>query len=472
MNYKYIFLIPFILINIVFAETFIDENEIPDYAKTAITELYNKQIITGNSDNTIRPMAFVNRAEFIKLMILATNTELNPSTTKPFNDVNGDEWYAPYALTGHKLGWINGFPDGSFRASEMVNRAQVAKIISIALGESLRTPSEGAPWYDIYFYRIDDSKLMAYGTDLSTAEASKTPTRAELMEQLYRFMIRKGYITMKHNMPIEEKDMSITKARLNDFMQGCEKVKIDSEATSNDIIRTSKTEEYTAGCPKLWKMMFESSPFKTLEERDTMLEKLMIHFEMNGENTDFSSYIEPHPLPYPLSATAGKLIITPSIEQPKGLYLQDNNENNTLFVFDVSSDMPTKISTIRYKLLGDGAISHFKKLWIEVDDKVYSDILAPMKLDNTIDITLSAPLITTYTPRKIALKGILYDNVEAFDGRFIVYNSDWIATDTRTIEADFPLIGADMHYRNRTEGDTNTPIDTDDEEVVDTPPSA
>lgn len=55
-------------------------------------------IVRGYPDNTFRPVAVVNRAESLKILMESDEIELPEVTENPFDDVNKDEWFAQYFL--------------------------------------------------------------------------------------------------------------------------------------------------------------------------------------------------------------------------------------------------------------------------------------------------------------------------------------------------------------------------------------
>lgn len=52
------------------------------------------------------------------------------ATTTKFTDVQPTDWFAPYVSTMVQQGILTGYPDGTFRPSQGVNRAELAKILN------------------------------------------------------------------------------------------------------------------------------------------------------------------------------------------------------------------------------------------------------------------------------------------------------------------------------------------------------
>ncbi len=89
-----------------------------------------------------RPNLPVNRAEAIKIALIAfqdlakKKVAENVCLSAGFTDVPTNAWFEKFVDEANCLGFINGYPDGSFRPANPVNRAEIAVILVNAL-ESL-----------------------------------------------------------------------------------------------------------------------------------------------------------------------------------------------------------------------------------------------------------------------------------------------------------------------------------------------
>lgn len=81
----------------------------------------------------------VNRAEMAKLVVTAMGVDLYTPLKATFKDVAPNAWYYAYVETANRYGWMNGYKDatgqlmGYFGPSDIVNRAQAAKIFSVSV---------------------------------------------------------------------------------------------------------------------------------------------------------------------------------------------------------------------------------------------------------------------------------------------------------------------------------------------------
>jgi hypothetical protein len=103
-----------------------------------VYELMDWGVIKGYPDGTYRPGNLINRAEMAKIAVILFSIPLPDSvTSNPFPDVPKDAWFAPYVAAAKEAGVIDGYPDGKFQPSGSVNRAEAMKILTIASGVSL-----------------------------------------------------------------------------------------------------------------------------------------------------------------------------------------------------------------------------------------------------------------------------------------------------------------------------------------------
>lgn len=114
--------------------------------KTATFEkLEQYNIMTKDSMGSFGPYDFATRASMAKILMAARNvTKLENSAN--FSDVSEDHWANNYIGNAQKLGFIQGFEDGTFRPDENVTMEQVIKMVVCLLGyEPLAIRNGGYP---------------------------------------------------------------------------------------------------------------------------------------------------------------------------------------------------------------------------------------------------------------------------------------------------------------------------------------
>jgi len=97
-----------------------------------VMQAKNKGIVNGNKDGTFAPSRFVNKAEFVKMILLAFETDLSQHIGKTdiiANDVLVNQWFYPYLRYAKVLGITNLTPDNRLLPDKNLNRGECAEII-------------------------------------------------------------------------------------------------------------------------------------------------------------------------------------------------------------------------------------------------------------------------------------------------------------------------------------------------------
>ncbi len=101
-----------------------------DIEQDSLTFMYRHGIIEGYPDGTFKPSDPINRAELIKIIMSAENITPDTMDEECFPDLVKGEWYTPYVCTAKENGWISGYPDGTYKPSNFINKAEAFKIIT------------------------------------------------------------------------------------------------------------------------------------------------------------------------------------------------------------------------------------------------------------------------------------------------------------------------------------------------------
>ena len=97
---------------------------------TAVNTLVELDVLSGYEDGTFRPNNAVTRAEFVTAVCKCFDSLSTGSAG--FSDVSG-HWAEGFINQAVAEGWISGFPDGTFRPDESIQRCQVTAILNKAL---------------------------------------------------------------------------------------------------------------------------------------------------------------------------------------------------------------------------------------------------------------------------------------------------------------------------------------------------
>jgi len=138
-------------------------------AYEAIKELYERRILSGYDDGTVRPDTKISRSEFVKIALGATtcldcttpteNEKSRYDTNQPFPDVAHSAWYYYCISKGKEKSMITGYGDGYFRPEQNISRAEAVAILLREAGVVVEEmPSQfyfdipDYAWYKDYIY--------------------------------------------------------------------------------------------------------------------------------------------------------------------------------------------------------------------------------------------------------------------------------------------------------------------------------
>lgn len=173
----------------------------PYYA--AIESMKNLGVVKGYADGTFRPEQAVNRAEALKMVLLAAQQKVSAGLYQTdFSDVTLSDWFSGYVFVGQNLKIVNGNPDGTFAPARQVNKAEFMKMaakafeVDLAPYLSLSTPiAKDMPgtsdWFVPYF-AYGKAKNILVPSIQNTLEPAKLLSRAECAEILYKMYILKN----------------------------------------------------------------------------------------------------------------------------------------------------------------------------------------------------------------------------------------------------------------------------------------
>lgn len=109
----------------------------------AIRYWVDQGVIDGYPDGTYKPLQSINRAEFLKIVLGGAEVVVETGGNC-FPDVKTD-WYAPYVCRAKNLGIIEGYPDGYFHPDRTINYVEALKMLYLANGDSGQ--AGGPEWY-------------------------------------------------------------------------------------------------------------------------------------------------------------------------------------------------------------------------------------------------------------------------------------------------------------------------------------
>lgn len=126
-----------------------------DYSDVGLTDKYGiaidfitqEGVVSGYPDGSFKPVELMNRAELSKILanaFFSVPGGIDSYDNNCFNDVKKGEWYTPYVCFLKFNEVIDGHPDGTFRPSDKVNLVEALKMILEIYKIEYK---ESTPWY-------------------------------------------------------------------------------------------------------------------------------------------------------------------------------------------------------------------------------------------------------------------------------------------------------------------------------------
>ena len=145
-----------------------------DWFNTYVATLENAGVIVDTRTNgKFRPNEAITRAELAAMLAQFADIK---SAANSFNDVSARHWASDEIAVCAKMGWINGYPDGSFRPDATITRAEMMAMINRALDRTPKSVSDLLPGMKTW---SDNANTGAwYYLDVQEATNSHTYTKS------------------------------------------------------------------------------------------------------------------------------------------------------------------------------------------------------------------------------------------------------------------------------------------------------
>lgn len=119
-----------------------------EWSNTAVSTLYKAGVLKGYKDGTFRPSNLINRAEFAA--IASRFDKLEEAKENKFIDIDG-HWAEKEINSAEKKGWIKGYEDNTFRPNNNIVRAEAMSLINNVLDRKVlekNIPQDAKQWLD------------------------------------------------------------------------------------------------------------------------------------------------------------------------------------------------------------------------------------------------------------------------------------------------------------------------------------
>jgi len=185
----------------------------------AVEYLRETEVIGGYEDGTFKPDNTINRAEVLKIILQGSNIEVPElAEESEFIDVDTVAWFAKYIMKAKGIGIVSGNPDRTFAPSRTVNKAEFLKMLLIAnevdvsaysTSEQTFLDLDQSAWYFPYLNFAQETGLIHFNGE-AKLEPSKKLTRGEVAEIMYLLIALKKQNNSKFL--IEQAELEVASA--------------------------------------------------------------------------------------------------------------------------------------------------------------------------------------------------------------------------------------------------------------------
>ena len=167
----------------------------PQPAKPALNTADHYAYLMGYPDGTVRPGGSITRAEATTIFFRLLTEESRSQfwvTENRYSDVSAGRWYNNAVSTMTRAGIVNGYPDGTFRPNAPITRAEMAKIIALFAKlepSAERFPDTAGHWAEAYI-RLAAGNGWIEGYPDGTFRPNQSITRAETVTMIDRVLER------------------------------------------------------------------------------------------------------------------------------------------------------------------------------------------------------------------------------------------------------------------------------------------
>ncbi|GAP97387.1 S-layer homology domain-containing protein [Leptolyngbya sp. NIES-2104] len=145
------------------------------WAQPFIAALANRNIVRGYPDGTFRPDQTVDRDEFAAMLRAAFNepAKRRISSGSDYRDVPEGYWASPAIKEAYEAGFMSGYPGGNFRPQQPVTKAEALASLAQTLNLNSKVPAN----------------IQAASTNQTTAQPQNNQATAQTTRQPRRRMM-------------------------------------------------------------------------------------------------------------------------------------------------------------------------------------------------------------------------------------------------------------------------------------------
>lgn len=165
-----------------------------EWARTAVEHLADKGILSGDGSGKFYPNNNITRSEFIKLVVLAVEADMN-AAAPDFLDVDSGAWYRPYVNAARAFGLVQGDMNNCFNPNALITREDMAVMVyrCYKISEDLGYKVTFADSSDVSSYANNavaflSAKKIINGVGDNKFMPKANATRAEAIQIIYNML--------------------------------------------------------------------------------------------------------------------------------------------------------------------------------------------------------------------------------------------------------------------------------------------
>ncbi|MBT4917373.1 hypothetical protein HN709_00115 [Candidatus Peregrinibacteria bacterium] len=193
--FTFLFLFSFVP-GLVFAQADFADIDDTDY-EDSIESLSEMGVIQGYDDGTFKPLNSVNRAEMLKMILLAVDEDAQEYEGDCFPDVT-DQWFAPYVCLAKEKGIVDGHEDGYFRPGDEANMAEAFKIVINAFDLPVDDLEDVEDWFIPYREFVHNNNLFSKYSYLPGNLANRGEV-AFLVDKMMEIQRKESYVSAERD---------------------------------------------------------------------------------------------------------------------------------------------------------------------------------------------------------------------------------------------------------------------------------
>lgn len=148
------------------------------WAAEEIEKALSRGYVKGFPDGTFHPDRGITRAEFVTMVNGAFQISGDSGGGPTFSDVHSGDWFAGAVQAAASTGYIKGYPDGTFRPLQKINRQEAASILMGVLKVEGTAPLQFTDaWQIASWARSAVASLVAKGVINGLPDGSFQPLR-------------------------------------------------------------------------------------------------------------------------------------------------------------------------------------------------------------------------------------------------------------------------------------------------------